>query len=1020
MKNIKSYIVGMAALGAIAFTGCNMDVDPVPVSIPEASMEPNTTLLELKTKFWSDETNYIWGMENQPDAAQVTIPEREDGSHYIVHGYVCSSDDAGNVFKSLVIQDETCALAFSINTYDLYVDYRVGQEIVVDVTGLQVGKFNGLQQVGLAEWYETGRVWEASFMPVALFRSHVELNGLPDVSKVDTIQVNAFSDLPSDPDGLRRYQSQLVKFNNIKFQQGGQEKFSEYQSSGVSRYIEDAEGATLPVFTSGYSDFWNYTLPEGNGDLVCILSYFGTAGWRLILIDYAGCMNFGNPTVLPGGKDNPYTVEQAVAAEANGKKPTGWVTGYIVGTVAPEVTEISSSDDIEWTAEATLANTMVIGPDPDCKDIAKCLVMELPQDSKLREYGALRDNPDVYQRQIWVYGTLAPYMGNWGVTDNKGTVDKFRIDGVDVGGSGAPAGDGTKESPYNATQVLGGSATGTAWVTGYIVGTVTDKSIQTDAEFGTANASNTNLLIALTPEVTDYTQCVPLQLPTGAIRTALSLQQNPGNLGKVVSVYGSIEKYFGVMGVKTITEYTIEGGGDTPVTPPGEGTGTGAENDPYDVTAAISAFNAGATGTAWVEGYIVGATTDKTYDSAVFGTANVLNTNIIIAATPAETDLNKCMPIQLPTGEIRTALNLQQNPGNLGKKVKLNGSLEKYFGVPGLKTITQYVLDGADTPVTPPAGDVIFSSLSEDDQALSAGWTIDNVNLGGLEKVWSWKLYNSKGYLNASGYYNNAAVATEAYAVSPVIDLTGTTKPSLKFDHAAKFQTTLRDLCGVYARVEGTTSWTKLSIPTWPDAGAWTFMNSGNVDLTAFAGKKIQVAFKYGSSTAGADTWEIKNLEVLGEGGGQGGGNVDPNPPTPPVSGDAVTIEASRITTVPGSTTVDGYTINIEKGAGASNPMYHANTTAVRIYAKNTISISGTRMTKIVFTLASDAGYRYTTVTPSTGSISPAQASGDTSFTWVGDATEVTFTVGDIATLGTESTKPGQIRFTAIDITPAK
>lgn len=196
MKNIKSYIVGMAALGAIAFTGCNMDVDPVPVSIPEASMEPNTTLLELKTKFWSDETNYIWGMENQPDAAQVTIPEREDGSHYIVHGYVCSSDDAGNVFKSLVIQDETCALAFSINTYDLYVDYRVGQEIVVDVTGLQVGKFNGLQQVGLAEWYETGRVWEASFMPVALFRSHVELNGLPDVSKVDTIQVNAFSDLP--------------------------------------------------------------------------------------------------------------------------------------------------------------------------------------------------------------------------------------------------------------------------------------------------------------------------------------------------------------------------------------------------------------------------------------------------------------------------------------------------------------------------------------------------------------------------------------------------------------------------------------------------------------------------------------------------------------------------------------------------------------------------------------------------------------------------------------------------------
>lgn len=884
MKNIKSYIVGIAAVGAIAFTGCNMDVDPVPVSIPEASMKPNTTLLELKTKFWSDETNYIWGMENQPDAAQVTIPEREDGSHYIVHGYVCSSDDAGNVFKSLVIQDETCALAFSINTYDLYVDYRVGQEIVVDVTGMQVGKFNGLQQVGLASWYESGHVWEASFMPVALFRSHVELNGLPDVSKVDTIQVNAFSDLPSDPDGLRRYQSQLVKFNNIKFQQGGQEKFSEYQSSGVSRYIEDTEGATLPVFTSGYSDFWNYTLPEGNGDLVCILSYFGTSGWRLILIDYAGCMNFGNPTTLPGTKDDPYTVEQAIEVEANGKSPVGWVTGYIVGTVAPEVSTISKSDDIEWSAEPVMNNTLVIGPTPDCTDVAQCLVMELPIDSKLRQYAALRENPDVYKRQIWVYGKLASYMGTWGITDNKGTVDQFRIDGVEVGGSAAPAGDGTKESPYNATQVLGGTASGTAWVTGYIVGWVDGMVLSDGANFTVPATSQSNILIALTEGETDYSKCIPLQLPSGAVRTALNLQAHPENLGKEVKVLGSIEKYFGVMGVKTITEYELGegGGGDTPVTPPAGGTGTGTETDPYNVTAALAAYNAGSVGTtAWVEGYIVGATSDMTYDTAVFGTDGVLATNIIIAATPTETDRNVCMPVQLPSGAIRNALNLQQNPGNLGKKVKLAGTIDKYFGVGGLKTITQYVLDGADTPVTPPTDNAIYSSLSENDQTLAAGWTFDNINLGGLEAVWSWKVYNSKGYLNGSGY-NNGAIATEAYAISPVIDLTGVTAPSLTFDHAAKFQTTLKDLCGIYARVEGTTAWTKLTIPTWPDAGAWTFVSSGNVDLGAFAGKKIQVAFKYGSSSTGADTWEIKNLKVFGEGGNQGGGDT---PVTPPVEG---------------------------------------------------------------------------------------------------------------------------------------
>lgn len=101
--------------------------------------------------------------------------------------------------------------------------------------------------------------------------------------------------------------------------------------------------------------------------------------------------------------------------------------------------------------------------------------------------------------------------------------------------------------------------------------------------------------------------------------------------------------------------------------------------------------------------------------------------------------------------------------------------------------------------------------------------------------------------------------------------------------------------------------------------------------------------------------------------------------------------------------------------------MFHSGTSAIRLYADNTIEVKGQRMTSITFVLASDNGYRYTTVKPSTGSISPAQAEGDKSFTWIGDASSVTFTVGHDATLGSEgSSKRGQVRFTQIDITPAK
>ena len=116
--------------------------------------------------------------------------------------------------------------------------------------------------------------------------------------------------------------------------------------------------------------------------------------------------------------------------------------------------------------------------------------------------------------------------------------------------------------------------------------------------------------------------------------------------------------------------------------------------------------------------------------------------------------------------------------------------------------------------------------------------------------------------------------------------------------------------------------------------------------------------------------------------------------------------------------TQGAYTLTLDKAAGTTNPAYHEKTGAMRLYNGGTLTVKGAAMTKIVITLASDAKFRYTTFTPSTGKLEPAQATGDKSITWVGDASEVTFTVGAQATMGSdgESAK-GQIRFTAVDIT---
>ena len=129
---------------------------------------------------------------------------------------------------------------------------------------------------------------------------------------------------------------------------------------------------------------------------------------------------------------------------------------------------------------------------------------------------------------------------------------------------------------------------------------------------------------------------------------------------------------------------------------PGEGE-PGSEADPYTIDEAFANQGAKDNGAyVWIEGYIVGFVDGKNYSNIVFGTNGTTNTNIVIAASADETDASKCMPVQLPKGAIRDGLNVIANPTNLGKAVKLQGTLEPYFGKPGIKFVKKAYLDGVE------------------------------------------------------------------------------------------------------------------------------------------------------------------------------------------------------------------------------------------------------------------------------------------------------------------------------------
>ena len=140
--------------------------------------------------------------------------------------------------------------------------------------------------------------------------------------------------------------------------------------------------------------------------------------------------------------------------------------------------------------------------------------------------------------------------------------------------------------------------------------------------------------------------------------------------------------------------YTLPTQPGAPTTP--EVATQGTEASPYTVTDAKTVK----TGTGkYIKGYIVGYVPDKALNEAIFGdasSAETAPTNILLAAKADEKEVNNCMPIQLPAGDLRTALNLKDNPGNLKKELLICGNIETYFGATGLKSATYAKIDGKE------------------------------------------------------------------------------------------------------------------------------------------------------------------------------------------------------------------------------------------------------------------------------------------------------------------------------------
>lgn len=115
------------------------------------------------------------------------------------------------------------------------------------------------------------------------------------------------------------------------------------------------------------------------------------------------------PTAVgKGTQESPYTPEQVIAGEMDGK--LHWFIGYVVGST------YSTMKNALFDATTQYESNILIASSAECRDAAKCVPVELKTES-LKENLSLSRHPESFQECIMVQGRCLQYFRTNGIRE---------------------------------------------------------------------------------------------------------------------------------------------------------------------------------------------------------------------------------------------------------------------------------------------------------------------------------------------------------------------------------------------------------------------------------------------------------------------------------------------------------------------------------------------------------------------------------------------------------------------------
>ena len=536
-----------------------------------------------------------------------------------VCGIVTADEQSGNLYKQIFIQDRASgkAIELMLNTSSAA---RIGDKVRVYLDStIMFNVYHNLPQL-------VNSADGKGFNP----DKHLYIYPHSDTVAPIEPKTVTIADIKS---GL--YTAALVRLENVEFV----EPFKPFCDLGATtnRNLKDATGEVI-VRTSNYANFAYDIIPSGSGSLVAIASVYNS-DWQLILRSVHNQEDFkfdgGGIPPTPAGELQSMSYSQSFAADF-GTYLTYDVTGPQSWYIDYSCAVMKGYDGTNYVNEDWLISSPVAIVDVANAKVSVNYVAQYPS-----------SNPEDVTLQVstdYVYGdapskanwtqmsTTYPNTGGWSdfqtvetslndfigqnitvaikFTSSETQSRTFEVKSITVqegeagggggGGGGTPGegeGSGTQDDPYNVAagiSLQGQNVIG--WVHGYIVGAANAESTVSsndDVDWAAPFTKATNVLIADDPDCREVSQCIIVNLPSGKpLRSQVNLVDNPGNLGKQLSVNGKLRTYFGQAGLRdsggTEADFELEGGG-------GGGGGTGGEeyfNAPLTTQASFDSFYA--------------------------------------------------------------------------------------------------------------------------------------------------------------------------------------------------------------------------------------------------------------------------------------------------------------------------------------------------------------------------------------------------------------------------------------------